>query len=79
MAIISILFGAVLSTVTLGVAGFGFGASWNSLALLWLCTAVFVPVLMITAHALRPPQLTRRKGDIGALSGAPTGQPAHGH
>ncbi|MGH1458897.1 MAG: hypothetical protein ACRBBT_08340 [Paracoccaceae bacterium] len=69
MAIISILFGAVLSTVTLGVAGFGFGASWNSLALLWLCTAVFVPALLITAHALRPPQLNRRKGDIDGVAG----------
>lgn len=72
MAIISILFGAVLSTVSVSIAGFGFGASWNSLALIWLCTAVLLPVLMITGYALRAPRNILDKDDL-PLSQAATG------
>ncbi|OUS22428.1 hypothetical protein DI396_07400 [Litorivita pollutaquae] len=72
MAIISILFGAVLSTVSVSIAGFGFGASWNSLALIWLCTAVLLPMLMITGYALRAPRNILDKDDL-PLSQAATG------
>lgn len=72
MAIISILFGAVLSTVSVSIAGFGFGASWNSLALIWLCTAVLLPMLMITGYALRAPRNSLDKDDL-PLSQAATG------
>lgn len=73
MAIISILFGAVLSTVSVSIAGFGFGASWNSLALIWLCTAVLLPMLMITGYALRAPRNSLGKDDL------PLPQAATGH